>query len=160
MMRPWLLFPILAMFALAGALIWFDSEKDHWTPPPAKAPDLPVVPTMQPPPLSLAQDAHQRPMLWSSRAIKKVKSSSDPQIEDLGKAKLVSIIQTPSQVVALIRRVNGTMLKLTQDTSPWKIESHDPKLVTLLATDGQTISLRLESAFVPKTVGGVGSGPQ
>ena len=67
MTKPWQLAPWLAVAALAASAWWWQTGKDAWRAPTARMPELPVVAELPSPPVFHAQQALERPLLWTSR---------------------------------------------------------------------------------------------
>jgi hypothetical protein len=146
MIKPWHLVPFLAAAALAGAATWWDTSKEEWTPPPARLPEIPPIKAIPLPAPINATAARERPVLWSSRRVRKVVTKDASQLEDLGQSRLLSVVQSGSTLIALLRRKDGSLLKLTQDSAPWRVESCDGLIARFVSTDGQNVSLQLQAA--------------
>lgn len=147
MIRYWLLLPVLAVLGLVGSALWWDAGKDWWHAPLAKVPDIQIVELV--PMVSTATPlvALERPVFWSSRRVKKPEPVKDTrQVDELSQARLLSVVQSGKQLVALLRRKDGTLAKYSHETQPWHVESFDGRTATFVATDGQKVGLPLESA--------------
>lgn len=148
MIRYWLLLPVLAALGLVGSAWWWDAEKDWWHAPPAKVPDIqtvdlvPMISTVTP----LA--ALERPVFWSSRRVKKPEPVKDTrQADELSQARLLSVVQSGKQLVALLRRKDGSLAKYSHESQPWRVESFDGRTATFVTSDGQKVGLPLEATI-------------
>ena len=147
MIRYWIMLPVLAVTALTGSALWWESEKGWWIPPIPKVPDIqsvdpvPLITTVTP------MAALDRPLLWSSRRVRKVQPAQDTRLSDeLSQARLISVVQSGTKIVVLLRRKDGALAKYSQDTQPWRVEAFDGRTATFVAADGQRMGLPLEAA--------------
>ncbi|WP_255591266.1 MULTISPECIES: hypothetical protein [unclassified Acidovorax] len=152
MIKPWHLGPVLAVAALAASAYWWHNEKDRWSPPPPRKPDLPKVEPM-PEPISVrAKQAVERPLFWTSRRPVVVDEKKTSLVTELTQSRLTAVLESGLQRVAILQRADGTTLKITGETKPWRIESFDGRNAVFLSADDQRVERPLEagSAAAPK----------
>lgn len=145
MIKPWYLVPVLAIAALATSAYWWHTEKNTWTPPTARSPDLPHLESMPQPQVIRAVYAIQRPLLWTSRRPADtgvVKRSMD---SELMQSRLMVVLESGTILVAILQRQNGSPLKITTETQPWRIESFDGRKAVFVSTDAQRVERPLEA---------------
>lgn len=144
MIKPWYLVPLLAAAALAGSAYWWQSEKDRWNPPPPLKPDLPKVEPVPPPLRIRAKQALERPLLWTSRRPVVVEEKKTAPVSELMQARLTAVLESGAQRVAILQRPDGSTLKITGETKPWRVESFDGRNAVFLSDD-QRVERPLEA---------------
>ncbi|MBV7428772.1 hypothetical protein KW843_00725 [Acidovorax sp. sif1233] len=67
-------------------------------------------------------------------------------------SRLTAVLESGLQRVAILQRADGTTLKITGETKPWRIESFDGRNAVFLSADDQRVERPLEagSAAAPK----------
>ena len=146
MIKPWHLMLVVIVGCVGGSVVWWAEERASWVPSSPKLPDIPVaVEIALPAPMAL-QAAKERPVFWTSRRVKAIVVKDNSQIEMLAQARLISMVQTGGLSVGWIRKKDGTLLKLTNDSTPWRIESFDGRVAKLVAGDGEHHDLSLETS--------------
>ena len=146
MIKPWLVWPLVAIGALLGSALLWDQEAGKWVAPHPLRPDIPVVDAMPPTLVFVAHSARERPVFWSSRRVKKNEPPKDTrQLEEMTQARLISVVQAGPAFVALLRRKDGSLLKITHETDPWRIESFAGRQAVFVGKDGQKLEIPLKS---------------
>lgn len=145
MIKPWHLGPLLAAAALAASAYWWHLEKDTWTPPAARKPDLPQLDPMPLPAAIRAQHAVGRPVLWASRRPADTGNKKNGQADELMQSRLTAVLESGETRVALLLRKDGSPLKITTETKPWRIESFDGRKAVFVAEGDQRIERPLEA---------------
>lgn len=148
MIRYWLLVPLFAFSTFAGSVYWWWSVRgDWWVPPPARLPDVPSANVINPPSTLPPTAALDRPLLWSSRRYKSPPTQQDARLADeMAQARLLSVVQSGLTIIAVIRKKDGTVMRYTQNSEPWRIHSFDGRTATMVAADGQQTTLLLQPA--------------
>lgn len=150
MIRPWHFIILLAAACLGASAFWWQTKNDAWNPPPPLLPELPQAVALPLPVAVAAPQARARPLLWSSRRpveVKIDKAKSDQQ-RDMSQSRLLAVLETGGERVALLRRQDGAAVKLTAQTRPWRVESFDGRLAVFSSGDGQRVELALERSAV------------
>lgn len=152
MTRIWLIGPLAAVLALGAGAYWWQVRKDDWQPPAALAPELPQLVQLPASPPVRAAEAQARPLLWSSR--RPMDNAGEPrkngQQQELAQSRLLAVLQSGGERVALLQRADGTALKITGRGEPWRIESFDGRQAVFLSASGQRIELALELGPSPQ----------
>jgi len=149
MIKPWHLGPFVVAAALGASAYWWHTQKDAWTPPAPRKPDLPKVEAMPKPPRTTVRQAQERPLLWTSRRAVKADDKKGKQAKELTESRLMAVLESGKERVALLQRANGTPLKITTETKPWHIESFDGRKAVFVSADGQRIERPLEAGKAP-----------
>ena len=153
MIKPWYLAPLCAAAALACSAYWWQAEKDRWTPPPPRKPDLPKVDPLPGPLRVRAKLAVERPLLWTSRKPIVVDEKKTNVVSELMQARLTAVLESGGERVAILQRPDGSTLKITGETKPWRVESFDGRKAVLLSAEDQRVERPLEpgaAAAAPK----------
>ncbi len=151
MIRLWHIAPVLAGIAMAGNAVWWHTKRDAWEPPMAKLPDVPnVVPMPQRAPTGTIQ-ALQRPLLWTSRRPIPVNDKKAGIAQELQQSRLMAILESGSERVAILRRADGSVLKITALSEPWKLEAFDGHRAIFVSSEGQRVNRPLEPGNVVPT---------
>lgn len=149
MIRYWLLGPAIAVAALAASAYWWTAEKDRWNPPPARKPDLPVVEPMPQPPQLGSRQALEHPLLWVSRRPIPVATEAEDkkvsQARELMQSRLTAVLESGANRVAILQRADGSILKITTETKPWRIESFDGRKAQFVSADDARVERPLEA---------------
>lgn len=145
MIKPWYLVPLLAAAALAGSAYWWQAEKDRWIPPAPLKPDLPKVEPLPPPLRVRAKQAVEHPLLWTSRRPVVVDEKKTNVVSELMQSRLTAVLESGAQRVAILQRADGTTLKITGETKPWRMESFDGRKAIFLSADDQRVERPLEA---------------
>lgn len=146
MIRPWHLAPLLAGAALAASAYWWLAEKDRWQAPPARMPELPQLAPLPQPQPATARQALARPPLWASRRPVEQDGKKGGLERELTQSRLTAVFESGSQRVALLQRPDGSALKLTDQSKPWRVESFDGRKALFVSEDGaQRIERPLEA---------------
>lgn len=146
MIKPWHLGPALVAAALAASAYWWQTEKDRWTPPEARRPDLPKVePLPQPEPMR-AKQALERPVLWMSRRPLDADDKKSSLASELAQSRLTAVFESGNQRVAILQRPDGSTLKITTETKPWRVVSFDGRKALFVSADDGRVERPLEAA--------------
>ena len=152
--KPWPFAPVLALAALAASAYWWQAEKDRWVPPPPRKPDLPQVEPIAPPVAVRARQALERPLLWTSRRPMEVYEKKTNLVSELMQMRLTAVLESGKDRVAILQRPDGSPLKVTAETKPWRIESFDGRKAIFLTDDAQRVERPLEAGSAPPARGG------
>lgn len=144
MIKPWFIVPVVTVVALGGSFFWWQSERDRWTPPPARHPELPSVAPMPPAAQVRAKQALAMPLFWSSRLPIEVDSKKGGLARELDQARLTAVLESGKDRVAILQRADGTTLKITNASKPWRVESFDGRKAVFLAAGDQSVEKLLE----------------
>lgn len=145
MIKPWYIFPVLAASALVASAYWWQAEKDRWTPPAARKPDLPKVEPLQQHVSIRARQAIERPIFWTSRRPVAVDDKKNSLARELTQSRLTAVFESGLERVAILQRVDGSTLKITTETKPWRIESFDGRRATFVSADDGRVVRPLEA---------------
>lgn len=143
--KPWYLAPLAAMVAVAASAFWWDAEKARWTPPPPRKPDLPKVDPMPVAASARITQALERPLLWTSRRPVAVEEKKSSMVNELMQARLTAVFESGADRVAILQRADGTTLKITGETKPWRVDSFDGRKAIFLSADNQRVERPLEA---------------
>lgn len=158
MIRPWHLAPLLAGAALAASAYWWLAEKDRWQAPPARLPDLPVIVALPGPQGAIVRQSLARPLLWASRRPVEKDEKKGGLERELMQSRLTAVFESGRARVALLQRPDGSTLKLSDESKPWRLESFDGRKALFLSEDGtQRVERPLEAgarAAPPMRAGG------
>lgn len=149
MIKPWHLLPVLAASALAASAYWWQAEKDRWTPPAPLKPDLPQVDPLPQHERVRALRALERPVFWTSRRPVEVDDKKNSQAREIAQSRLTAVFESGSERVAILQRTDGSTLKVTADSKPWRIESFDGRKATFVSADGGRVVRPLEAGNPP-----------
>jgi len=136
MIRPWHLAPLLAGAALAASAYWWLAEKDRWQPPPALRPDLPQIVPLPQPPQAKVRETLARPPLWASRRPVDAGGKKGGMEQEITQSRLMAVFESGRQRIALLQRPDGSLLKLTSDAKPWRLESFDGRKALFVSEEG------------------------
>ena len=145
MIKPWYLGPVLGAVALAASVYWWHTEKDRWVPPPARRPDLPKVEPMPQAIKVRATHALEHPLLWMSRRPVAVDEKKSGLVTELMQSRLTAVLESGSDRVAILQRPDGSTLKITGETKPWRVESFDGRKAFFVSADDQRVERPLEA---------------
>lgn len=145
MIKSWYLAPVLGIVAVAASAYWWNAEKDRWSPPPARKPDLPVVEPLPNAVRVRARQAVERPLLWTSRRPVAVDEKKGGMANELMQSRLTAVFESGKERVAILQRADGTTLKITGATKPWRVESFDGRKALFLSADNQRVERPLEA---------------
>lgn len=145
MLKPWYLGPVLAVAALAASAYWWQAEKDRWTPPEARRPDLPKVESLPQSVPVRARQAVERPLFWVSRRPLDVDDKKGSLARELTQSRLTAVLESGGQRVAILQRADGSTLKITTETQPWRIVSFDGRKATFVSADDGRVERSLEA---------------
>lgn len=149
MIKPWYFGPMLAIVSLAGSAYWWYAQKDAWSPPPARLPDLPKVEAMPSPVPVVARQAIERPLLWSSRRMVETGDKKSSLARELTQSRLMAVLESGPERVAVLQRKDGSTMKITAETKPWRLESFDGRRANFISTDEQRVQRPLEAGNPP-----------
>lgn len=151
MIKPWHLGPLVAAAALAASGYWWQAKKETWNPPPERKPDLPVLESMPQPVRVIAKDAVGRPLLWTSRRPVEKEEKKSSLEQELMQSRLTAVLESGKERVALLQRQDGSQLKITTETKPWRIESFDGRKAVFVSDGDRRVERPLEAgAAQPK----------
>lgn len=147
--KPWYLLPVLAASALVASAYWWQAEKDRWTPPAALNPDLPKIEPLPEHARVRARQALERPVFWASRRPVEVDDKKNSLARELTLSRLTAVFESGRERVAVLQRADGTTLKITTDTKPWRIESFDGRKAIFVSADDGRVERPLEASAPP-----------
>lgn len=148
MIKSWYLGPVLGAAALIASAYWWHTEKEWWSPPPARRPDLPKVEPMPEAIRVRAKQAVERPLLWTSRRPVAVDEKKSSLVTELMQSRLTAVLESGKDRVAILQRADGTTLKITGETKPWRVESFDGRKALFVSADDQRVERPLEAGNV------------
>ncbi len=155
MIKLWYVGPVLGAVAVAASAYWWNAEKERWTPPQARKPDLPKVEPMPPAIKIRAKQAVDAPLLWASRRPVVVDEKKTSLVTELLQARLSAVFESGKERVAILQRPDGSTLKITGETKPWRVESFDGRKALFVSADDQ----RVERPLEPGSAATVKAGP-
>ncbi|MBS0392342.1 MAG: hypothetical protein JSS19_15930 [Proteobacteria bacterium] len=66
--------------------------------------------------------------------------------QEINQSRLTAVFESGRQRIALLQRPDGSPLKLTSDTKPWRLESFDGRKALFVSEDGaQRVERPLEA---------------
>lgn len=145
MIKPWHLAPMLAIVALTTSAYWWKDGKGAWNPPPARVPELPQAEAMPGPAPLKATHALERPLLWSSRRVVESGDKKSGMAQELMQSRLMAVFESGQERVAVLQRKDGATMKITAETSPWRLESFDGRKARFVSSDAQQVERPLEA---------------
>ena len=145
MIKSWYLAPVLGNVVVAASAYWWDAEKERWMPPPPRKPDLPTVEPMPNVVRIRARQAVERPLLWTSRRPVAVDEKKSSMVNELMQARLTAVFESGKERIAVLQRADGTTLKITGETNPWRVESFDGRTALFVSADNQRVERPLEA---------------
>lgn len=145
MIKPWHLVPVLAAVALGASAYWWQSSKDTWSPPAPRKPELPQIEPMPRPPDARAVHAAKRPVFWASRRPADTGGAKGGLAGELAQSRLTAVLESGANSVAILQRPDGSPLKITTESTPWRIESFDGRKAVFVSADAQRIERPLEA---------------
>lgn len=148
MIKPWHLVPVLAAMALGTSAYWWNSKKDAWSPPAARKPDLPQMEPLPQPLDTRALHATKRPVFWSSRRPADAGGAKGGLAGELAQSRLTAVLESGANSVAILQRPDGSPLKITTESTPWRIESFDGRKAVFVSADAQRIERPLEAGSI------------
>ena len=151
MKKPWIVVPMLAAAALVASAYWWKTHQNDWSPPLPRQPDLPqYIPMASPSSVSTVQ-ALARPLLWTNRrpVESKNESQKNQQELELAQSRLLAVLESGGDRIALLQHANGTLLKLTSESKPWRLESFDGRRAIFFSDEAKRSELFLEYATPP-----------
>lgn len=148
MIRLWHIAPVLAGIAIASNAVWWDMKRDAWEPPTAKVPDVPDIAPMPLRAPAAVTQALQRPLLWTSRRPIPVNDKKSGIAQELLQSRLMAVLESGNERVAILRRADGSVLKITAVSDPWKLEAFDGRRAIFVSSDGQRVNRPLEPGNV------------
>ena len=151
MKKPWIVVPMLAAAALVASAYWWKTHQNDWSPPLPRQPDLPqYIPMASPSSVSTVQ-ALARPLLWTNRrpVESKNESQKNQQEQELAQSRLLAVLESWGDRIALLQHANGTLLKLTSESKPWRLESFDGRRAIFFSDEAKRSELFLEYATPP-----------
>ncbi|MGB3451614.1 MAG: hypothetical protein WBA58_14100 [Giesbergeria sp.] len=151
MIKPWHLVPVLAAVALGASAYWWQARKDTWSPPAARKPDLPQMEPMPQPLDTRALHATKRPVFWASRRPADTGGPKGGLAGELAQSRLTAVLESGASSVAILQRQDGSPLKITTESTPWRIESFDGRKAVFVSADAQRIERPLEAGNPAQT---------
>ena len=158
MKRLWTLLFALAVLALTAGVLWWLLGRSTWRPPAPMRPSIPEVAPL--PVVSGAQgtNARLKPLFWSSRSPVEVSEAApnpDVAISEMSQMRLMAVIESGGQRVALLQRPDRSILKIDSalPEGEWRLESFDGAVAILVSAGGERVERPLDQA--PKPTGGL-----
>ncbi len=145
MLKPWYLGPVLTAVALVASAYWWQAEKDRWAPPEARRPDLPKVEPIPQTASMRARQALERPVFWVSRRPLDVDDKKGSVARELTQSRLTAVLESGGERVAILQRADGSTLKITAVTQPWRIVSFDGRKAVFASADEGQVERPLEA---------------
>ena len=143
-MKFWLTVLAVVVACTGAAAWWWDRDHDLWRPPAPNRPEVPTVqPLPEPAPVPVAA-AIERPLLWSSRRPPRAPAPEDRLIDELNQSRLLAVLQSGEQRIALLRAPDGRLVKYGSQSQPWRLESFDGRQASFVTDEGQRTSRPLE----------------
>lgn len=149
MIRIWWFVPAFAIAALAVSTYWWHIEKDAWQPPNAKLPDLPSVAVLPVRAMPMTTQSLERPLFWTSRRPDLVGEKKSGLSQELEQSRLMAVLESGAERVALLKRVDGSVMKVNTTSSPWRLESFDGRKAVFVSLDSVRVDRPLEAGAVP-----------
>lgn len=149
MIKPWYVLPLALVSAIAVSALWWQNEKDRWVPPQPLKPDLPKVEPLPQHERALAKQALAQPVFWASRRAVDVDDKRSNLAQELAQSRLSAVFESGRERVAILQRPDGSTLKLTTETKPWRIESFDGRSATFVSADDGQVTRPLEPGNPP-----------
>ena len=149
MIKPWHLLPVLAASAVAASAYWWQAEKERWVPPAALKPDLPKVEPLPQHARVRARQALERPVFWASRRPVEVDDKKNNLARELNQSRLTAVFESGRERVAILQRADGSTLKITTHTKPWRIEAFDGRKAIFVSADAGRVERPLEAGTAP-----------
>jgi hypothetical protein len=151
MKKPWIVVPMLAAAALVASAYWWKTHQNDWSPPLPRQPDLPQYIPMASPSSASTVQALARPLLWTNRrpVESKNESQKNQQEQELAQSRLLAVLESGGDRIALLQHANGTLLKLTSESKPWRLESFDGRRAIFFSDEAKRSELFLEYATPP-----------
>lgn len=141
-MKFWITVIALVAACVSAAWQWWQRDHDRWRPPAALRPEVPNIATLPSPAEAPVSTALDRPLLWTSRRPPRAPTTEDRLIEELNQSRLLAVLQSGDQRVALLRAPNGRWVKYGSDTRPWRLETFDGRQATFITEDGAQRAIR------------------
>lgn len=151
MIRWWPIAPVLAGVAIAGNIAWWDMKRDAWQPPMARVPTIPDIAPMPPRIPTGSLLALQRPLLWTSRRPIPVNDKKAGIAQELQQSRLMAVLESGSERVAILRRNDGSVMKITAISIPWRLEAFDGRRAIFVTSDGLQVDRPLEPGNLAPT---------
>ncbi|MEW6694984.1 MAG: hypothetical protein AB1371_08570 [Pseudomonadota bacterium] len=145
-MRFWLVVLALVAACTGAAARWWERDHAWWKPPAPLRPEVPSVPTLPEPVQASTAAAIERPLLWSTRRPPRARTQEDRLLEELNQSRLIAVVQSGEQRVALLRTPSGGLVKYGNQTRPWRLESFDGRQAVFVTDEGQRAARPLEAA--------------
>lgn len=149
MIRIWWFIPALALAALATSAYRWRIERDNWQPPRAKLPELPSVAALPVSVVPLSKQSLERPLLWSSRRPVLVGDKKAGLAQELEQSRLMAVLESGAERVALLKRADGSVMKINTTSSPWRLESFDGRKAVFVSPDLLRVDRPLEAGAMP-----------
>lgn len=151
MNKPWHVVPMLAAAALVASTYWWSTHQNDWSTPPQRQPDLPRYIPIAPLPSISTEQALARPLLWTNRrpVESKNKGQKNQQEQELAQSRLLAVLESGGDRIALLQQANGALLKITSESKPWRLESFDGRRAVFFADEAKRVELLLEYATPP-----------
>ncbi|WP_255577456.1 MULTISPECIES: hypothetical protein [unclassified Acidovorax] len=92
-----------------------------------------------------AKQAVERPLLWASRRPVAVEEKKTSLVTELLQARLTAVFESGKERVAILQRPDGSTLKITGETKPWRVESFDGRKALFVSADDQRVERPLEA---------------
>ena len=151
-------FLLAVAIVLASVLVWL-RQRNAWQPPPPLKPELPLameLPALANPPLAAAL---AQPLFWPSRRPNPVAPAAGKGPKDeLDDAQLTAVLQAGPHRIALLRQKDGSPLKVSDNSRPWRIESFDGRKAIFVSNRGQRAERLLEATGAAGAVGAANGG--
>ena len=155
MRRTWTWLLAAALLAVLAGLAWWWVGRSAWRPPTPIRPALPDIALVQDGAAVQVKAALDSPLLWSSRAPVETPEAAPEKApeSELAQLRLMAVLETAGQRVALLQRPDRTVLKLNSSDpeSGWRLVSFDGAVAQFVSRSGQRVERPLErvGAAVP-----------
>lgn len=143
-MKFWLAVLTLVTACAGAAAWWWDRDHDLWRPPAPNRPEVSAVQPLPAPASAPVAAAIERPLLWSSRRPPRARTPEDRLVEELNQSRLLAVLQSGEQRIALLRAPDGRLVKYGSQGRPWRLESFDGRQASFVTEEGQRASRPLE----------------
>ena len=150
MKRTWGGLLALGVLAVAISVVWWIWARASWRPPAPIKPALPDIASITGFDALQAKSALEKPLLWSSRApVEEIDAASQAAPEsEISQLRLMAVLETGGQRVALLQRPDQSVLKLdsAHPEGDWRLDSFDGLVAVFVSGAGQRVERPLERA--------------
>lgn len=144
--RGLILFVLALALVVASALVWL-RQRAAWQPLPPLKPELPRVAGLPAPGKPVIDTALAQPLFWPSRRPNPVvKADAEAPKSELDDTRLTAVLRAGESQIAILQQKDGTAMKLSNHSTPWRIESFDGRKAVFVSNGDQRVERSLEPA--------------